>query len=100
MLHSSAMRGLGGTQNTFANESFMDELAAAAEADPLAFRRAHLANDQRALDLLAALREARRVASAAGGSERRPHGGATRADAGSRSCATRTPKRTSAASPT
>ena len=55
VLHSSAMRGLGGTQNTFANESFMDELAAAAKADPLAFRRAHLANDARALDLLAAL---------------------------------------------
>jgi nicotinate dehydrogenase subunit B len=55
VLHSSAMRGLGGTQNTFANESFMDELAAAAKADPLAFRRAHLANDPRALDLLATL---------------------------------------------
>jgi CO/xanthine dehydrogenase Mo-binding subunit len=55
ILRSSAMRGLGGTQNTFANESFMDELAAAAHADPLAFRRAHLANDPRALDLLAAL---------------------------------------------
>lgn len=55
ILHSSAMRGLGGTQNTFANESFMDELAAAAHADPLAFRRAHLTDDQRALDLLAAL---------------------------------------------
>ncbi len=55
ILVSSAMRGLGGTQNTFANESFMDELAAAAKADPLAFRRAHLANDPRALDLLAAL---------------------------------------------
>jgi nicotinate dehydrogenase subunit B len=54
-LHSSAMRGLGGTQNTFANESFMDELATAAKADPLAFRRAHLTNDARALDLLAAL---------------------------------------------
>jgi CO/xanthine dehydrogenase Mo-binding subunit len=55
VLHSSAMRGLGGTQNTFANESFMGELAAAAKADPLAFRRAHLANDARALDLLIAL---------------------------------------------
>jgi len=55
ILHSSAMRGLGGTQNTFANESFMDELATAAKADPLAFRRAHLANDARALDLLAAI---------------------------------------------
>jgi nicotinate dehydrogenase subunit B len=55
VLHSSAMRGLGGTQNTFANESFMDELAVAAKADPLAFRRAHLAGDARALDLLAAV---------------------------------------------
>jgi nicotinate dehydrogenase subunit B len=55
VLHSSAMRGLGGTQNTFANESFMDELATLANADPLAFRRAHLANDPRALDLLTAL---------------------------------------------
>jgi nicotinate dehydrogenase subunit B len=55
VLHSSAMRGLGGTQNTFANESFMDELASAAKADPLAFRLAHVANDARAVDLLNAL---------------------------------------------
>ncbi len=52
VLHSSAMRGLGGTQNTFANESFFDELAHAAAADPVAFRLAHLAGDQRALDVL------------------------------------------------
>jgi CO/xanthine dehydrogenase Mo-binding subunit len=57
LLHSSALRGLGGVQNTFANESFMDELAAAAGADPIAFRRAHLANDARALALLDALTE-------------------------------------------
>jgi nicotinate dehydrogenase subunit B len=56
LLHSSAMRGLGGTQNTFANESFMDELAAAAHADPLAFRLAHVAGDSRAVDLLGLLR--------------------------------------------
>jgi nicotinate dehydrogenase subunit B len=55
VLHTSAMRGLGGTQNTFANESFMDELASTAKADPLAFRLAHLANDARAIDLLNAL---------------------------------------------
>jgi nicotinate dehydrogenase subunit B len=55
VLHSSAMRGLGGTQNTFANESFMDELATAAGADPLAFRLAHVANDARAVDLLNAV---------------------------------------------
>jgi CO/xanthine dehydrogenase Mo-binding subunit len=52
LLHSSAMRGLGGTQNTFANESFMDELASAAGADPLAFRLAHVANDPRAVEVL------------------------------------------------
>ena len=52
VLHSSAMRGLGGTQNTFANESFMDELASAAGADPMAFRLAHVANDARAVELL------------------------------------------------
>ena len=74
VLHSSAMRGLGGTQNTFANESFMDELATAAKADPLAFRRAHLATDARALDLLAALEklgtwEARPSASAVNNTE-------------------------------
>jgi nicotinate dehydrogenase subunit B len=52
---SSAMRGLGGTQNTFANESFMDELAHAASADPVAFRRRHLLNDPRALAVLDAV---------------------------------------------
>ena len=50
---SSAMRGLGGTQNTFANESFMDELAYAAGADPVAFRLRHL-TDPRSLAVLQA----------------------------------------------
>jgi CO/xanthine dehydrogenase Mo-binding subunit len=38
----SALRTLGAYANIFAVESFMDELAAAAGADPVAFRLAHL----------------------------------------------------------
>jgi nicotinate dehydrogenase subunit B len=38
----SALRTLGAYANVFALESFMDELAAAAGADPIAFRLAHL----------------------------------------------------------
>ena len=38
----SALRTLGAYANVFANESFMDELALAAGADPVAFRLAHL----------------------------------------------------------
>ena len=37
-----ALRSLGAYANVFASESFMDELAAAANADPVAFRLAHL----------------------------------------------------------
>lgn len=55
VLRPSALRGLGGTQNTFANESFMDELAHAANADPLEFRLAHL-TDARERAVLEALR--------------------------------------------
>jgi CO/xanthine dehydrogenase Mo-binding subunit len=56
-LRTSSMRSLGGAGNTFANESFMDELAAAAETDPLAFRQRHLA-DPRALAVLEAVAQA------------------------------------------
>lgn len=38
----SALRTLGAYANVFALESFMDELAAAADADPVAFRLVHL----------------------------------------------------------
>ena len=41
-IRTSALRTLGAYANVFAAESFMDELAAAAGADPIAFRLAHL----------------------------------------------------------
>lgn len=47
-LRPSALRSLGGIANAFANESFMDELAAAANADPVDFRLRHL-DDPRAI---------------------------------------------------
>jgi CO/xanthine dehydrogenase Mo-binding subunit len=43
-LRQGAYRCLAATGNNFARESFMDELAAAAGADPLAFRLAHIGN--------------------------------------------------------
>ena len=50
-LRVSAMRGLGAYANVFSIESFMDELAAAAGADPVAFRLAHL-SDLRGRDVV------------------------------------------------
>ena len=47
----SWIRTPGRMQNTFGNESFVDELAAAAHADPLQFRLKHL-NDPRGAELL------------------------------------------------
>jgi CO/xanthine dehydrogenase Mo-binding subunit len=41
-LRTSSMRALGAHANVFAIESFMDELAAAANADPVEFRLRHL----------------------------------------------------------
>jgi CO/xanthine dehydrogenase Mo-binding subunit len=68
---SSALRSLGGMSNCFANESFMDELALAANADPIAFRKKYVCalsggsgsatsvpvqgQDQRAVDALDAM---------------------------------------------
>jgi nicotinate dehydrogenase subunit B len=47
----SWIRSPGRMQNTFANESFLDELAAAANLDPLQFRLRHL-KDTRGAELL------------------------------------------------
>ena len=52
-LRVSALRGLGAYGNVFAIESFMDELALAAHADPLEFRLRHL-QDTRAQAVLEA----------------------------------------------
>ncbi|ORW66722.1 hypothetical protein AWC23_23035 [Mycobacterium saskatchewanense] len=43
-LRTSALRSLGAFVNVFAAESFMDELAAAADRDPVEFRLAHLSD--------------------------------------------------------
>ncbi len=48
----SALRSLGAHLNVFAIESFMDDLATAAGADPVAFRLTHL-RDPRARDVVA-----------------------------------------------
>jgi CO/xanthine dehydrogenase Mo-binding subunit len=55
-LRVSAMRALGAYMNIFSIESFMDELAAAAAADPVEFRLRHL-DDPRARDVIVAAAE-------------------------------------------
>jgi CO/xanthine dehydrogenase Mo-binding subunit len=50
-LRISALRALGAYLNIFSIESFMDELAAAAGADPVEFRLRHL-DDKRARDVV------------------------------------------------
>lgn len=55
-IRTSAMRGLGAPLNVWAIETTMEELAAAAGQDPLAFRLAHL-DDPRAAEVLRAAAE-------------------------------------------
>ena len=57
-LRVSALRTLGAYGNVFAVESFMDELAAAAGADPVAFRLAHLKDDRAQAVITAVARSA------------------------------------------
>ncbi|MBA2961376.1 MULTISPECIES: molybdopterin cofactor-binding domain-containing protein [Ramlibacter] len=53
VLRASWLRGVSALPNSFAHESYIDELAAAAGADPVAFRLRHL-KDTRAAELLRA----------------------------------------------
>jgi len=57
-LRVSALRTLGAYANVFALESFMDELALAAGADPVAFRLAHLTDARAKAVIEAAARKA------------------------------------------
>ncbi|WP_371743817.1 molybdopterin cofactor-binding domain-containing protein [Mangrovicoccus sp. HB161399] len=63
MVRAAWMRGVSALPNTFAHESFMDELAHEAGEDPVSFRLRHL-DDPRAADLV------RRTAAEAGWEER------------------------------
>lgn len=56
ILRASWLRGVSALPNTFAHESFVDELATEAGIDPLEFRLRHL-NDPRAGELLRATAE-------------------------------------------
>ena len=56
-LRSGSYRALASTANVFARESFMDELAIAAGADPLEFRLRYLTNDRLRAVLVAAAKD-------------------------------------------
>jgi nicotinate dehydrogenase subunit B len=63
----SALRALGGYCNVFAIESFMDELALAAGADPVDFRLRHLSDPRARAVIETAAKEAGWTPGAAGG---------------------------------
>lgn len=72
-LRVSALRTLGAYANVFALESFMDELAAAAGADPVAFRLAHM-KDPRARAVIDAVAKKARWNDGEKGGEGRGRG--------------------------
>jgi CO/xanthine dehydrogenase Mo-binding subunit len=69
-LRISALRTLGAYANVFATESFMDELALAAGADPVAFRLAHLTDARARAVIEAVARKAGWTESARGDGSR------------------------------
>ncbi|MBI4192960.1 MAG: xanthine dehydrogenase family protein molybdopterin-binding subunit [Betaproteobacteria bacterium] len=71
-LRVSALRALGATANVFAIESFIDELAAAAGADPVEFRLRHMKDPRaRAVIELAAQKAGWRAGAASDGTSGR-----------------------------
>jgi CO/xanthine dehydrogenase Mo-binding subunit len=58
-LRVSSFRSLGGSKNTFANESFIDELAAAAGIDPIEYRLRYIPDPRERAVLLAAAEKAK-----------------------------------------
>lgn len=70
---ASWLRGVSALPNTFAHESFIDEMAHRCGADPLAFRLRHLP-DTRACELLVALSQAAEWREGARGSRGQPDG--------------------------
>ncbi|MGC2024878.1 molybdopterin cofactor-binding domain-containing protein, partial [Bradyrhizobium sp.] len=56
ILRASWLRGVSALPNTFAHESYIDELAAEAGVDPIEYRLRYL-KDQRAIDLIEAVAE-------------------------------------------
>ncbi len=76
-LRTSSLRGLGSPQNTFANESFMDELAQLAGVDPIEFRLRHL-SDPRAVAAINAVARLAKWTPRVSGSSRAPSNGVAR----------------------